>query len=319
MQDNPPLVQRLRTQILSSLHVGQVRPGDRLPSIRQVASETHEDPRAVAQAYRILEAEHLVEVRHRSGIYAAPPPHAAPVQQATAQWAARVMVDGWRRGIPVQELGAFINARTTLRQLRSIFVESSDDVLTAFTWELREHFGMDAHAVRVGALREHGRRGTPATSADSRAIRGADLVVTTPFHAAEVAPVAATLGMPLVVTTLNTEMVAAIGRQLRQGGLTVICVDPGFRDRLQVQYGRWITPSTRLRILHPEDARAIAALDPAEPVLVTRAAHRLLGAVHFRLVYPHSPTISTDSAHELIEHVIRHNLAAAAEPQRGSR
>lgn len=72
MRTNRALTERLRDQIESGIHVGHLAGGDRRPSIRRVSQKIGADARAVARAYRDLEAEGLVEVRERAGIYAAP-------------------------------------------------------------------------------------------------------------------------------------------------------------------------------------------------------------------------------------------------------
>ncbi len=65
------LTVRIRDRIVSGLHRGRLRGGDRLPSLREMAQETGADHRVVADAYRTLEAEGLVEIRGRSGVYVA--------------------------------------------------------------------------------------------------------------------------------------------------------------------------------------------------------------------------------------------------------
>jgi DNA-binding transcriptional regulator YhcF (GntR family) len=72
METDNELSDRLRDRILNALHLGTLRPGDRLPSIRTLWREMGVDHRVVAQAYRSLEAEGLVEVRGRSGVSVAP-------------------------------------------------------------------------------------------------------------------------------------------------------------------------------------------------------------------------------------------------------
>ena len=52
--------------------MGSLHSGDRLGSIREVARDLAEDPRAVARAYRMLGSGGLVEVRQRSGAFVAP-------------------------------------------------------------------------------------------------------------------------------------------------------------------------------------------------------------------------------------------------------
>jgi DNA-binding transcriptional regulator YhcF (GntR family) len=307
----------LRDHIVSSLHLGRLRPGDRLPSIRQVAAETGEDARAVSRAYRALEAEHVVEVRERSGIYAAPQTWGGRVlPRETARWAAGVVVDGWKRGIAVDQTAEFFARCTLRRRVRCAFVEETEDAATAFVHDLREHLGVAAETVWLRDLPKV----DPAVPVNLErvppALRQADLVVTTAFHAHGVAPLAEALGKPLIAATVNADMVAAVKRKLRSGLLTVICVDPGFGSRFALQYQDLVTAGTELRVIHADDRRAIAALPRTEPVLLTRAAHQRLGKLNLPLVFPHSPTISASSALEVVELVIRWNLEEdAAQPE----
>jgi DNA-binding transcriptional regulator YhcF (GntR family) len=308
------LAERLHDRIVSALHLGHLRPGDRLPSIRQVAAEMGEDPRAVARAYRTLELEHLVEVRARSGIYAAPQTRVGDVlPQETARWAARVVVDGWKRGIAVDQIAEFFVRCTLRRRVRCAFVEETEDAATAFVHDLREHLGVAAEAVWLRELP----RVDPNAAVDlervPRAFSEADLVATTAYYASEVAPLAAALRKPFIAATVNADLVAAVKRQLQKGGLTVICTDAGFGARFETQYRELLSPETPLVVIHADDRRAIAALPRSEPVLLTRAARERLGKVSLPLVFPHSPTISAGSALEIAAFVIRWNLGEGAE------
>lgn len=302
------LATQLRDRLLSELHLGHVRAGDRLPSIRQVATETGADARAVARAYRLLEAERLVEVRDRSGIYAAARADAGgALLEEKAQWAARVIVDGWKRGIAAPALGGFLDRCAAGRPVRCAFVESCEDTVTAFDHDLRHGLGLESCIVWVDAPDAAGSRRAPAP----RELRDADLVVTTAFHAAEVRPLAAGLGKPLVVATVNAHMVAAIERQARSGRLTVVCADRGFGRRIEMQY-----PATgrALRTVYADDPQAVRTLDRSEPILLTRAARLRLGDLRVPMVFPHSPTISEASALEIAELVVRLNLPRRAAP-----
>lgn len=320
MNGEQSLTDRLRDRIVSAMHTGHLQAGDRLASIRQVAGETGADPRAVARAYRALEAEGLVEVRNRSGIYAASQTHVGGVLlEETAQWAARVLVDAWKRGIVVQRVPEFFRRCVGMRSVRCAFVEASEDVLTAFTHDLREHLGMDTEPVWLHSLPPVDPGNGLKNDSIPPVLRAADLVVTTAFHAREVMPLADALEKPMIAVTVNPNMVAAVERQLRSGGLTVICADPRFGHRIRMQYQRLVTTENQIRVIHVEDTHSIAALDSAEPVLLTRAARQRLGKVDLRPVFPHSPTISSGSALELAQFLIRFNLEAEAAPQTGSR
>src|SRR5688572_30346161 len=59
----------LRQRVVGGLHLGTLKAGDRLPSLRQLAAETGADPRVVLAAYRQLAREGLVGLRTRSGAY----------------------------------------------------------------------------------------------------------------------------------------------------------------------------------------------------------------------------------------------------------
>lgn len=311
MRTKRDLTERLRDQIVSAIHVGHLRGGDRLPSIRQVSREMGTDARAVARAYRELEAEGLVEVRERAGIYAAPQARVGGVLlEETAQWAARMLVEALKRDITIPDLPDFIHRCTTARQMRCAFVEASEDVITAFTHDLRACFGLDARPVWLSSPSRGSRRAGARTETIHPDLQAADLVMTTAYHARDVGPLAKSLNKPMIAATVNPTMVAAVERQLRNGSLTVICADPRFAQRVRVQYAHLDPGEERIRVIHVDDAPAIAALDSAEPVLLTRAARQRIGRVDLPLVFPHSPTISSSSALELTEFIIRFNLDA---------
>ncbi|MEF7616168.1 PLP-dependent aminotransferase family protein [Aquincola sp. MAHUQ-54] len=61
----------LAKEIAESIGSGVLRPGDRLPSVRQACASRGVSPSTVFQAYYLLEAQRLVEARERSGYYVA--------------------------------------------------------------------------------------------------------------------------------------------------------------------------------------------------------------------------------------------------------
>ncbi|MEP7042944.1 MAG: PLP-dependent aminotransferase family protein [Dokdonella sp.] len=68
----------LADEIASSIIAGTLRPGDRLPSVRQAALSRKVNPSTIFQAYYRLEARGLVRVRDRSGYYVAADPSTQP-------------------------------------------------------------------------------------------------------------------------------------------------------------------------------------------------------------------------------------------------
>lgn len=62
-----PLGTQIRDQILSAISVGELRPGDRLPPVRQLAEFLGINRNTVAQAYRLLENDGHVNTRAGGG------------------------------------------------------------------------------------------------------------------------------------------------------------------------------------------------------------------------------------------------------------
>lgn len=61
--------EQLANDIAQSIHSGVLRPGDRLPSVRQTSSSRGVSPSTVFEAYYLLEALGLIRARARSGYF----------------------------------------------------------------------------------------------------------------------------------------------------------------------------------------------------------------------------------------------------------
>ena len=64
-----PLYLQLIEQVKHAIETGAMRAGDQLPSVRQMAEDLVINPNTVARAYRELEHEGIVELRHGSGAF----------------------------------------------------------------------------------------------------------------------------------------------------------------------------------------------------------------------------------------------------------
>ncbi|HQO29248.1 MAG TPA: winged helix-turn-helix domain-containing protein, partial [Accumulibacter sp.] len=63
------LYEQLADDLKSIIAAGNLRPGDRLPSVRRLASERHLSVSTVLQALRQLEEGGLIEARPQSGYF----------------------------------------------------------------------------------------------------------------------------------------------------------------------------------------------------------------------------------------------------------
>jgi GntR family transcriptional regulator len=64
-----PLYLQLIEQVKHAIETGVLRAGDQLPSVRQIAEDLLINPNTVARAYRELEHEGIVDLKHGSGAY----------------------------------------------------------------------------------------------------------------------------------------------------------------------------------------------------------------------------------------------------------
>jgi GntR family transcriptional regulator len=64
-----PLYVQLMEQVKHAVEIGALRPGDQLPTIRALAQELVMNSNTVVRAYRELEHEGIVELRHGLGAF----------------------------------------------------------------------------------------------------------------------------------------------------------------------------------------------------------------------------------------------------------
>jgi GntR family transcriptional regulator len=67
--DNAPIYRQLKERIVVMMLEGQLKPGDVLPSVRQIAADYQLNPITVSRAYQELADETLVEKRRGLGMY----------------------------------------------------------------------------------------------------------------------------------------------------------------------------------------------------------------------------------------------------------
>ena len=168
-----------------------------------------------------------------------------------------------------------------------------EDTIVAVRHELAVEWGFDVRVVAPDALTDAG---------------DVDFFVATSFCAPIVHDEVEELGKPLIVLTIHSALQQAISSCLREGRLTVVAVDARFGERMRVAYAATNADRDNFRVVLTDDRDAIARLDPDEPVLLTRAARQRLPALRVPMIYPHSPTLSMETARALASIVVRKNL-----------
>lgn len=67
--DGAPIYRQLKDRVVAMMLDGVLKPGDALPSVRQVAAEYQLNPITVSRAYQELADDQLVEKRRGLGMY----------------------------------------------------------------------------------------------------------------------------------------------------------------------------------------------------------------------------------------------------------
>ncbi|HLM66410.1 MAG TPA: GntR family transcriptional regulator [Longimicrobium sp.] len=286
----------LRYLIVGLLHVGRLKRGDLLPSIRGVAREIGADHRAVAAAYRVLEGEGLVEIRRGSGVYLASDASAGIVQSEMDRWVSGVLLEGWNRRVARADLAALME-RCAGSSMRCACVESNEDHMVAIAAELENDFSLRVQPVLVSPTAD-------AAAIPAQALAAADLVVTTVFHGTAVRAAASGAGKPCIVLSLNPDFAAEVNRQMAGHDVTAVIVDPRYAARARAYLE--VTPHRgRVQLVlvdelqGPGDERL-----QGEGVMVTRAARRRLGMPDYHLVPTPPPYVSPAAARALFELIV---------------
>jgi GntR family transcriptional regulator len=97
-----PIYLQLMEQVKHAIETGALRAGEQLPGIRPLAEELVMNPNTVAKAYRELEHEGVIELRHGAGAFVSA--QAGPQGTAGAVRAAQQVVAAAVRKLRTQGL-----------------------------------------------------------------------------------------------------------------------------------------------------------------------------------------------------------------------
>jgi len=102
-----PLYEQIALRLKTAVATGELRAGDALPSVRQLAGRLRINPATVVQAYRGLEEEGFLELRQGAGSFVRSVATERRTRERTAQarrLARRLLAEAARLGLSRQEL-----------------------------------------------------------------------------------------------------------------------------------------------------------------------------------------------------------------------
>ena len=114
-----PIYLQLMEQVKHAIETGALQEGDQLPGIRPLAEELVMNPNTVAKAYRELEHEGVIELRHGAGAFVTPNARAGKLADKLKQ--AQSLVAGTveklrARGLTEEEIRRLVEAELAARK-----------------------------------------------------------------------------------------------------------------------------------------------------------------------------------------------------------
>ena len=102
-----PLYAQIAGRLRVAIAAGDLKPGDALPSVRNLAGRLRVNPATVVQAYRDLEAEGFVEMRQGAGTFVrevVPERRASERTRQAAGLVRQLVAEAGRLGLTTREL-----------------------------------------------------------------------------------------------------------------------------------------------------------------------------------------------------------------------
>jgi len=113
-----PLYAQIAERVRLAIATGALGTADALPSVRQLATELRVNPATVVQAYRDLEAQGFVEIRHGAGTFVrelAPGRRARERSHQATALVRKLLADARRMGVSLSEVQKAIEDEVGVR------------------------------------------------------------------------------------------------------------------------------------------------------------------------------------------------------------
>lgn len=245
------ILDRLRERIVSGIYFGLWRPGERLPSIREIADAEGVDRKTAAAAYRRLEREGLVRVHPRSGVYLRthrPLEASTPLEKLYRRWLENTYARASALGLRTNTILHLVTAVAEIERLRIPVIEQDWPQAETIAAELRERSGINATPMPLSSL-----------SRDDSLWADAPFVITTPY--CRNAVISLDVNKPIVEATLAPDTVRELKDRLREGELIIVVSNESVAAKLRpfILRGQAVGTTNPIRIVTATDPNQLAA------------------------------------------------------------
>jgi DNA-binding transcriptional regulator YhcF (GntR family) len=266
--------EKVREHLMTSLHLGRLRPGDRVASVRRLADITGLNRKTVHRAYATLVKEGFLDVRPGAGTFVARAPDPHRSHDALTHAVKLCRGEAVALGLSTSAFADFIHGALNggLRGLPLVIAECNHEQIDMIRRDVRSGLEANARPVLLEEL-----IADPAAT-----LAGAWGVVTTDCHRAEVEAAARTVGLPVYRVALDAEFPQAIIRWAKTRDVVMAVGDERFAAvflRFLGQLGAPPEVIARVRIVVPARLRAaLRAAGEDAVVLVSPLVHETVEA-----------------------------------------
>lgn len=216
------LYEQVKGQLLSGLYTGKLKPGDRLPSVRDLSSHADINSKSAQRIYRKLAAENYVEVRRASGVFVRERDQQADDRmrrKAIDKLISETLEKARGLGLTPEKLERLIENFSTGRNLRRLVltVVDHEEEANIFSGEIRERVA--PADVYVLSLEEH------QNGIDAASMERSEYILTTSWHLDAVQDLARRFGKPLLEIRPNPLISAEILEAARTRNVALIVKD----------------------------------------------------------------------------------------------
>lgn len=301
-KNSEKLAETLRQQILKALETGLWKPGGKLPSTREMASSMGIDPRVVADAYRELSADGLIDLRSRSGAYISEAARSNGSGVAPSEaWIADVLADAVARELPIPDIAEWLRRATETLRLKAFVVAPTRDQVQGLRRELRTYYGFEASGNTLDEL-------DPPLEFPPE-LRRADILVTTEACLEAARTLAAPLGLSCICVSVRLDLIGPAWQSLMQSPSYVVVTDERFGATVQAFLAAQ-ADATNVKVL-VAGRDDLAAIPGDAVVYVTQSAREQLGEMKLNgSILPPTRVLSRESSRQLTSFIVEANLAA---------
>jgi DNA-binding transcriptional regulator YhcF (GntR family) len=221
------LFEQAREQLLTALHLGKLRAGDRLPSVRQMSQRSNINIKTAFSIYQRLKEEGYIELRTGSGAYVADIDKADFDQayctsifrliKSNLSAASQLKLDPCQYADMVRN---FIEkSRIASRQVA--VVECNEEQVNLFTYEISKRLAVRVVPVMLDQLESPDRH-------LAKVLARTDYFATTDYHFKQVIRLAGKYGKKILQLRLNPAFLPALIAAARRGRVLMIVSNEGF-------------------------------------------------------------------------------------------